>query len=142
MIAHMADPLSAASAVITLVVVALQSSTLLYQAVSSFQSNNRAVRELKEELEALGIVLKSLQETLEKPDIDLNALEHPLRRCNKACHDFKVLIEKHTLRSDGNRSSFRDWAKLKYLGQDIAGFKNMLAGYKSTIAIALGDANM
>jgi len=28
------------------------------------------------------------------------------------------------------------------MGDDIAGFKNMLAGYKSTISIALGDANL
>lgn len=138
----MADPLGAASAIITLVVVASQSSKLLYQTISSFQSNNRAVRELKEELESLDGVLQSLQETLKKPDADLDALESPLLRCNKACQEFSKLIEKHAPRSGGNRNSFRDWAKLKYLGQDIAGFKNMLAGYKSTIAIALGDANM
>lgn len=28
------------------------------------------------------------------------------------------------------------------MGDDIVGFKNMLAGYKSTVIIALGDANL
>lgn len=138
----MADPLSITSGVLTLVVVALKSSKLLYETVRSFQSNSRSVRELKEELESLGIVLESLQESLKNPDIDLHALERPLTRCSKACHDFQELIETNTKRSGGPKSSFRDWAKLKYLGEDIVGFKNMLAAYKSTITIALGDINM
>lgn len=138
----MADPLSTTSGVLTVVVVALQSSKLLYQAVSSFQNNNRSIRELKEELESLDGVLQSLRETTFEAEADFVALELPLRRCCKACQDFKVVIEKCSARSGGSKTSFRDWAKLRYLGEDIVGFKNMLAGYKSTIAIALGDANM
>ena len=38
--------------------------------------------------------------------------------------------------------SFRDWAKFRYIGDDIVGFKNMLAGYKSTFTITLSDVNM
>ncbi|KAH9203539.1 hypothetical protein DL95DRAFT_529608 [Leptodontidium sp. 2 PMI_412] len=69
-------------------------------------------------------------------------LRLPLLRCGKACEDFEALIVKCTTHSGGSKTSFRDWAKLKYMGDDIVGFKNMLAGYKSTIMIALGDANM
>ena len=138
----MADPLSTASGLLTLVVFAFQSSQMLYQAVASFQSNQRTIRELKEELEALEGVLESLRETVTGTDTNLTTLKLPLLRCGKACKDFEAVIVKCTAHSGGPRTSFRDWAKLKYMGDDIVGFKNMLAGYKSTIIIALGDANM
>ena len=138
----MADPLSTASGLLTLVAFAFQSSQSLYKAVASFQSNQRIVRELREELEALEGVLASLRETVTDTDADLTALRLPLLRCGKACCDFEAVIVKCTAHSGGPRTSFRDWAKFKYMGDDIVGFKNMLAGYKSTIIVALGDANM
>lgn len=142
LIIEMADPLSTASALLTLVVFAFQSSTTLYQVVESFQTNKKTIRELKEELEALTEVLKSLQEAVADSDVDFTALKLPLLRCGKACKDFEAVIIKCTAHSGGARTSFRDWAKLQYMGDDIDGFRNMLAGYKSTINIALGDANM
>jgi hypothetical protein len=138
----MADPLSTASGILTLVVFAAQSSQLLYQAVSSFRSNQRTIRELKEELEALNEVLQSLHSTATDTDVDVTALELPLLRCGKACRDFEVVIAKCTSHSGGPRTSFRDWAKLKYMGEDVVGFKNMISQYKSTIIIALGAANL
>jgi hypothetical protein len=138
----MADPISTASGLLALAVFAFKSSQVLYQVVASFQSNQRIVRELREELEALDGVLQALQETAADTDADFAMLKLPLLRCGKACQDFEAVIVKCTAHSGGSRTSFRDWAKLRYMGDDIVGFKNMLAGYKSTIAIALGDANM
>lgn len=40
------------------------------------------------------------------------------------------------------RTNFRDWARLKYIGVDIDGFRRLLAGYKATINIALTDVNL
>jgi hypothetical protein len=134
----MADLISTASGL----AFAFQSSTLLYQLVDSFHSNQRAVRELRGELEALTRVLQYLQETVTNTDTDLSMLELLLLRCGKACKDFAAGIVKCTADSGGPRTSFRNWAKLKYMGEDIVGFTNMLAGYKSTISIALTDANM
>lgn len=138
----MADPVSTASGLLALTVFAFQSSKLLYQTVASFQSNQRTVRELREELQAFEGVLQSLLETVTKTDADLTALKLPLLRCGRACKDFEAVIVKCTAHSGGPRTSFRDWAKLQYMGDDIVEFKTMLAGYKSTICIALGDANM
>ncbi|KAH7370316.1 hypothetical protein BKA65DRAFT_488159 [Rhexocercosporidium sp. MPI-PUGE-AT-0058] len=81
-------------------------------------------------------------ETVTNANVDLTILRLPLQRCGKACEDFEALIVKCTAHSGGFKTSFRDWAKLKYIGDDIVGFKNIIAGYKSTIMIALGDANM
>jgi hypothetical protein len=138
----MADSLSNASSLLALTLFAFKSSTVLYELVHSFRSNQRTVRELREEIEALKDVLQSLQETATSTDADLTTLKPPLLRCGKACKDFYAVILRCSAHSNGSRTSFRDWAKLKYLGDDIAGFKNMLAGYKSTIAIALGHENM
>lgn len=38
----------------------------------------------------------------------------------------------------GSRTSFRDWAKLRYMGDDIDGFRRLLAGYKLTIIRCCG----
>jgi len=138
----MADPISVTSAFLTLVGFALQSSTALYQTVRSFQTSRRSIRELKEELEALSGVLQSLNDVAETTDADFTALKLHLLQCSKTCTDFEALIVKCTQHSGGARSSFRDWAKLKYMGDDITAFKNMLSVYKSTIIIALGDANL
>jgi hypothetical protein len=138
----MAEPIGIASGLLALTTFAFTSSVSLYQAIESFRSNQRTVRELKEELGALKGVLQSLQEAADNNNTHLEALKPPLLCCGNACKDFEALIIKCTKHSGGSRTSFRDWAKLQYMGNDITGFKNMLAGYKSTISIALGDANL
>ena len=139
----MADPISLTSGLVALVTFALQSGLVLYKTVDSYRSHPRTVRELREELEALNAVLQSLLETVANDaEIDLPALKLPLVRCGKACKEFEEKIAKSTLRSNGPKTSFRDWAKLTYMGDGITEFRNMLAGYKSTINIALADANL
>jgi STAND-like protein len=49
---EMADPTSLDSGLITLVGFTLQCSKSLYQAVGSFQSDQRTIRELRDELQA------------------------------------------------------------------------------------------
>jgi Fungal N-terminal domain of STAND proteins len=139
---EMADPISLASGLLALAVFALQSSKTLYQTFESFQNSGRNVRGLKQELAALNDVLQTLQETVNQNDTKLSALKLPLLSCGKACAEFTVVVAKCTAHSNGSRSSFRDWARLTYMGKDIAGFTSLMAGYKSTITIALGDANM
>jgi hypothetical protein len=138
----MEDSPNTTSELLTLVVFTSQSNQLLHKAVASFQSKQRNVRELREELEALDGILGSLREAVTNTDADLTKLKLPLLRCGKACSDFEAVIVKCTAHAGGPRTSFRDWAKLKYMSYDIVGLKNILAGYKSTIIIALADANM
>lgn len=138
----MAEPIGLASGLLALTVFAFQSSVSLCQIVDSFQSNKKFIRELKEELEALNGVLQSLQVAIVDNSGHLSVLNLPLFRCGKACKDFEEVISKCTSHSGGSRTSFRDWAKLQYMGDDITKFKDMLAGYKSTINIALAEANL
>lgn len=139
----MADPVSLTSGLVALVTFAVQSSVVLNNTIETFLSHPKNVRDLKEELEALSGVLQSLSETVERrKNIDLAALKLPLLRCGKACREFEEALAKCSSRSDGSKRSFRDWAKLKYMGDGIDEFRRMLAGYKSTIIIALAHANL
>jgi hypothetical protein len=138
----MAEAIGIASGVVALTTFAFQSSQTLVQLINSFQTHGRNVQNLKNELTALTGVLSSLQETVKQNAVDLSALKLPLLHCGKACDEFGVAIEKCSSRTKGSRTSFRDWVKLSYMGKDINSFTDLVAGYKSTIAIALGDANM
>lgn len=139
----MAEPIGVAAGLLGLATFAFQSSVALYKTVQSFQFHPKRVRDLKEELEALSGVLGSLTEMASATtDVDLSALDLPLQRCGNACKDFEQEIIKCSSRSGVSRTSFRDWTRLKYMGDDIDGFKQLLAGYKSTIIIALTDANL
>jgi hypothetical protein len=139
----MAEPISLASGLLTLTAFAFQSSVTLYNTIQSFQSHPTRVRELEKELKALSGVLSSLNDTVgATTDVDLSILELPLLRCGNACKEFEQELLKCSSRSAGGRTSFRDWAKLMYMGDNIDGFKQLLAGYKATITIALNDASL
>lgn len=138
----MAEPIGIASGLITFVAFALKASTSLYEAIDSFKSTQRVIRELKTELSELRTVLHSLEETSRSSSVKLDALAVPLQRCGKTCEEFEKVISKCTAHSGGSRERFRDWAKIRYMGNSIEGFRGTIAVYKSTIIIALGDANM
>jgi hypothetical protein len=140
---EMGDPISLASGLVALATFAFQTSAALYNTVQSFQNHSTRVLALKQQLEALSGVLSALTETVSATtDIDLSALELPLLRCGNACQEFEQELMKKFARSGRSRTSFRDWAKLRYMGDNIDEFTQLLAGYKATINIALTDANL
>jgi hypothetical protein len=100
------------------------------------------VRRLQDELKGLDGVLGSLHTLAGEDAASFAPLELPLRQCGLACVEFKGLVLKCTSHSDGTKPSVRDWVKLRYMDTDLRGFVEMLAGYKSTICVALADANM
>ncbi|KAE8138871.1 hypothetical protein BDV38DRAFT_291896 [Aspergillus pseudotamarii] len=136
----MAEPLSLASSLLALAGFAFQTTKSLYQVIESFRSSKRAIRELRFEVESLTQALASLEKASAENEAELRALKLPLLRCGKTCKEFEEVIIKCTSHSREQRTSFRDWAKLQYMGGDIADLRTTLAGYKATINIALGGA--
>jgi hypothetical protein len=131
------------SGVLTLVAFASKSTVTLYTAIRSFRSQDRDIRALRDELGDLSKVLESLQQTASTyATVDLDGLKLPLLRCGKACEEYGELIARCTKHSDGSRPSVRDWVTQKYLQGDITQFREMLAGYKSTINVAVAHANL
>jgi hypothetical protein len=139
----MAEAIGLASGLLALARFALQCSISLHETVKDFRSHPKRVRDLLEELEALSDVLGPLADFVKaKAEIDLSALDLPLLRCGNACREFQQELLRCSSRSNSNGTNFRDWARLKYMGDDIDGFRRLLAGYKATINIALTDANL
>lgn len=139
----MADPLSITAGVLAVGGFALKSSMALHRTIRGFQSQNKDARALKTEVSDLTGVLGSLLETVSSnPTLDFKALELPLQRCGNACDEYAKIVSRCTKHSDGSRSSVRDWVKQKYLQGDINDFRAMLAIHKSTINIALANANL
>ncbi|PYH91110.1 hypothetical protein BO71DRAFT_59068 [Aspergillus ellipticus CBS 707.79] len=136
----MADVLSVASSLIALATFAFEASKSLYALVEGFKNTQRTVRELRYELESLTQVLGTLISAVMDNEAELASLKLPLLRCGKICSEFREIIRKCVAHSNGQRTSFRDWAKLQYMGGNINDLKTTLAGYKATISIALGGA--
>jgi hypothetical protein len=139
----MGDPLSVASGLIAVVTATLQSSKILYETIQSFRNHRTAVLDLVRELKGLESVLSPLQDHVRSDETAFLPLKVPLIQCRQACVDFQILIEQNSRRTRAEtRTSLRDWAKLMYMNGDIVSFKELLAGYKGTITIALADANL
>ncbi|CZR49946.1 uncharacterized protein FPRO_16150 [Fusarium proliferatum ET1] len=76
-------------------------------------------------------------------EVDLSALKVTLEQCTRSCEEFERELRAYSSRSSQDRASFRDWAKLTYRGGDgIEDFRQQLIGYKSTIVVVLGFANL
>ncbi|KAL3468786.1 hypothetical protein BJX99DRAFT_242696 [Aspergillus californicus] len=139
----MAEPIRLASGLIALATVALESSISLLRTIRSFTSRAMQIRDLREELESLSEVLRTFTETAEIiRDEDLSALTIPLHRCGNACKEFEQEILKCFTQSGNSRTNFRGWAKLKYMDDDIDGFRRLLSAYKLTFIIALVGTNL
>lgn len=140
----MADPLTITTSVLAVGGFAFKASTALHELIRGFQSQNKDARALKAEVGDLTEVLGSLLETIaSNPTLDFGTLKLPLQRCGHACEEYGKIIERCTQHSgDKSRPSVRDWVTQKYLQGDINDFKAMLAAHKSTIAIALANANL
>jgi len=140
----MADPLSITASIIAVAGLALKSSQSLHSTIRGLRSQNKDARALKAEVSDLSGVLESLLETVAShPDLDLKALILPLQRCSSACEEYENIITQCTRHSsDTTKVSLRDWVKQRYLQGDINDFREALGIYKSTINIALANANL
>jgi hypothetical protein len=139
----MADPISITSGIVGLVSFGLQASQALYTTLQSLKNYTKTIRELKQQLEALQNVLQDLEKAADDELIsEFESIKLPLYCCAKACKEFEGMIRKCTENSSDTHRSFRDWAKLRYMGNDINGFCDQLATYKSTIQVALGGINL
>jgi Fungal N-terminal domain of STAND proteins len=138
----MAEVIGIASAAVQLVGFAWTSSKALRRTIESFKSSKRAVRELKNELESLEPILKSLTDVAKGNEKAFDSLRLPVFYCGTACEQFNDFIEKCAPHAAEDRRSFRDWISLRWRGDDLDEFRKTLSIYKATINIAIGDVNL
>lgn len=135
----MADPLSITTGIVGLIGFALQGSLALGKAIDGLRTSKKEIRELKKELEAFCVVLQSVHEVAADYHQELRVLELPLRQCGKACQELEKIVTKCVERSG---TTFGAYTSLKFRGDSIAKFKDMLAGHKDAITIALSSATL
>lgn len=138
----MTDPLSVAAGVAGLATLAAASSKILYETVDGIKNSTKTILEVKEEVESLSNVLKSLQDTLAVGDVDFSSLVSPLSSCARICGEFAALIRSCSTQSGERTFSLRDFFRFSYKGKTINEFRSLVSAYKSTISIALADANL
>jgi hypothetical protein len=140
--ASVSNGIGLSSSIVSLLSFTIESCTALNRNIKSFKTKNRTVRELRGEGQDLESVLRTLEDSMNNVAVSMEFLKQPLNRCRDACKDFNALLTEFTEHPTDEEVSVGNWLKLRYMGEDIAGFKNMLAGYKSTITIALVYVNM
>lgn len=122
---------------------ALKRSVALLNTVNGYKTRSKPVRKLREELEDLNQVLEILSHAINTNDnAEFAALQIPLQRCGNACRGFEESIVQYSNEICDGEMSGQDWAELRYIGEDIHGFRDMVAGYNSTIKIALAGVNL
>jgi hypothetical protein len=135
----MADPLSIAASVLTVVTAAIQTTKSLHETVQSYKDRDKTLRRLLDELDDLMNILRSLRQVADADATVLELLKRPVERCGEVCGQFE-----ETMKRFGGKSKMplKDWAKMEFMSGDINGFIDTIAGYKSTIAVGLGTITM
>lgn len=135
----MADPLSIGVSVLAIVTAAVKSANSLCATVQRYKARDKTLNRLHGELEDLAKILGSLEQAVGSEAPMWALLEGPVDRCSTACREFEEAMQKFGGKST---TGLRDWAKMEFMRDDINGFIDTLADYKSTIAIGLGTVTM
>ncbi|KAL4942535.1 hypothetical protein BDV06DRAFT_161609 [Aspergillus oleicola] len=139
----MAEAKGLKSGLSALATFACRSTVALYESIRRFSLYPKQVRDLLEELAALNAEVSSLAELIQaKTDVDLSGLSLPLLQCGNACREFQQETLRCLSQSSDSRSKVRSWTRLRYMGDNIDGFRRLLADYRMTFGIALTDANL
>lgn len=113
----MTEPIGFASGVLALATFDFQCSILLYETVDGFRPYLKSVRDLFAELESLSTALAPLVDLVKSnSSVDLSCLELRLLRCGNVCQEFQQEVLKCASRSNSSGTNFRDWARLRYIG--------------------------
>jgi hypothetical protein len=135
----MADPLSITASILAVITAAVKSSKSLYETVKRFQDRNKTLRRLQDELEHLTNILNSLTQVTHTEAQMLLLLQGPIERCSQVCGEFEQSMN---VFSGKSKPGFRDWTKMEFMRGDMNEFIDTIAGYKSTISVALGTITL
>ena len=140
----MAEAVGLASSLLALTIFAYDTSKSLYEAVSSFKSQRKTIKDVEDDLLSLVTVLGSIREQAQcAQEVEiLEPLRQPLNCCATVCGEMREMLDACTTHSKEGRDSVRDWLKMQYRGKSFEDMKQRLASYKSTLSIAFESINM
>ena len=134
----MAEAVGLASGLLALTVAAYKTSKSLYEAVSSFQSHRKTIKDIQADSKSLIPVLGKIHEQIQSShDVErLEPLRQPLDCCKTACQEMHEMLDACTIRGTDDRNSVRDWLSMRYREKSFEDMKQRLLSYKSTLSIA------
>lgn len=140
----MAEAVGFASALLGLTVFTLNTSKSLYDAVSSFKSQRKTIKDLQNDISSLVTVLGSVQAQAQmSQEVErLEPLRTPLECCLTTCQDMRDMLDACTKHSETGRDSVRDWINMRYHEKSFDDMKQRLASYRSTLSITFESINM
>lgn len=140
----MAEAVGFVSALLSLTILAYDTSKSLYEVVSSFRSQRKAIKDLQIELSSLVTILRSIRTHAEDSEEvrKLEPLRQPLEYCSTICQEMHGMLEACTKHAAQGRDSVRDWLNMRYHEKSFEDMKQRLASYKSTLSIAFESINM
>lgn len=140
----MAEAVGLASALLSLTIFAYNTSKSLYEAVSSFKSQRKAIRDLQTDLTSLVSVLESIcKQAQNSQDVErLEPLHQPLEFCSATCQEMHEMLDTCTRHSREGGDSVRDWLKMRYHEKSFEDMRQRLASYKSTLSITFDLINV
>ena len=140
----MAEVVGLASGLLTLTIAAYQTSKALHEAISSFRSQRKSIKDLQADSESLTAVLKQIQERIQNAqDMErLESLRQPVYHCLKICRELREMMDACTVHTTDDRQSVRDWLNMHFRGKNFEEMKQRLSSYKSTLSVAFGLTTM
>ena len=135
---RMAEAVGLASGLLTLTVSAYKTSKSLYEAVSSFKSQRKTIKDIQADLNSLVTVLGKINEQIQSSqDVEsLESLRQPVSCCDLTCNEMHKMLDACTTHAKDGRDSVRDWLSMRYHEKSFEDMKQRLASYKSTPSIA------
>lgn len=140
----MAEAVGLASGLLTLIIFAYDKSKSLYEAVSSFKSQRKTIKDVLADLGSLVTVLEKINEQAQRSqEVErLEPLREPLNCCATTCHEMHEMLDACTTHSKEGWDSVRDWLNMRYHEKSFEDMKKRLASFKSTLSIAFESINM
>jgi hypothetical protein len=133
------DPLSISVSALAIITASIKSAKSLCATVSRYKDQDKTLERLEGELESLTSVLGSLEAAVGSDPSIWGLLRKPVDRCKQTCREFEDAMERFGRKS---KSGIKVWAKMEFMRDNIKGFVDTLATYKSTIMVGLGIITM
>ena len=140
----MAEAVGLASGLLTLTIFAYDTSKSLYEAVSSFKSQRKTIKDVLADLDSLVTVLENINKQAQRSqEVErLEPLREPLNCCTTTCHEMHEMLDACTTHSKEGRDSVRNWLNMRYHEKSFEDMKKRLASFKSTLSIVFESINM
>lgn len=135
----MSDPLSITASLFAVTTAAIASAKTLRDTVKRYRERDKTLRRLEDGLRELIRILHSLSKVSDPDESMLGLLRSPVERCSQVCHEFERSMK---VFGGDSKTGFRDWTRMEFMRGDINEFIDTVAGYKSTISVALGIINL